>query len=115
VVPSPRGALPGAALRIAAELGYDIAIWSVSRTLPEVGTPARITQELTGRLEPGAIVDLHDSIGRGNFMPPFSGLRDELAAKREVEVVALPDVLSAATSAGLGSVTLSELVRSRND
>jgi peptidoglycan/xylan/chitin deacetylase (PgdA/CDA1 family) len=93
----PRGALPGAALRVASELGCDTAVWSVSRTLSQ---------------EPGAIVDLHDSIGRGNFMPPFSGLRDELAAKREVEVVALPDLLEAITAAGLSSVTLSELVRS---
>ncbi len=108
----PRGALPGAALRIAAELGYDTAIWSVSRTLSEVGTPQRITEQLAEGLEPGAIVDLHDSIGRGNFMLPFSGLRDELAAKREVEVVGLPDVLAAAARSGLRSVTLSELVRS---
>jgi peptidoglycan/xylan/chitin deacetylase (PgdA/CDA1 family) len=108
----PRGALPGAALRIASELGYDTAVWSVSRTLPEVGTPESVGATIVAGLEPGAIVDLHDSIGRGNFMAPFSGLRDELAAKREVEVVALPDVLGAAEGAGLRSVTLSDLVAS---
>jgi peptidoglycan/xylan/chitin deacetylase (PgdA/CDA1 family) len=108
----PRGALPGAALRVASELGCDTAVWSVSRTIGQVGTPQEVLEPLVDGLEPGAIVDLHDSIGRGNFMPPFSGLRDELAAKREVEVVALPDLLEAITAAGLSSVTLSELVRS---
>lgn len=108
----PRGALPGAALRVASELGCDTAVWSVSRTISQVGTPPEVLERLVDGLEPGAIVDLHDSIGRGNFMPPFSGLRDELAAKREVEVVALPELLAAIAGMGLSSVTLSELVRS---
>ena len=65
----PRGELSGAGLRILAEENYDTFLWSVSRNVPGVGTPEVVAQHIVERLRPGAIVDMHDSIGRGLFLP----------------------------------------------
>ncbi|HNG25274.1 MAG TPA: polysaccharide deacetylase family protein, partial [Microthrixaceae bacterium] len=65
----PRGELSGAGLRILAEENYDTFLWSVSRNVPGVGTPAEVARHIVERLRPGAIVDMHDSIGRGLFLP----------------------------------------------
>jgi peptidoglycan-N-acetylglucosamine deacetylase len=106
----PRGQLTGASLRFAAEANQDTCIWSASRQLREVGTPEAVAAAVLAQLRPGAVVDLHDSIGRGNFLPPTSLTRRDLLAKREVEMAALPLILAGAAEAGLRSVSLSELV-----
>jgi hypothetical protein len=62
------------------------------------------------QVRPGAVVDLHDSIGRGNFLPPSSRTRQDLLAKREVEMTALPLILQGVADAGLQSVTVSDLM-----
>jgi peptidoglycan-N-acetylglucosamine deacetylase len=106
----PRGQLTGASLRFAAEANQDTCIWSASRQLSEVGTPDAVAAAVLAQVRPGAVVDLHDSIGRGNFLPPSSRTRQDLLAKREVEMTALTLILQGVADAGLQSVAVSDLV-----
>lgn len=106
----PRGDLSGSALRLAAELGYDVLLWSVTRgNEPGAGTVEGVTAAVTDDLRPGDIVGLHDGIGRGTFAPG-SGFGRALIARREVEVRALPGILRRIADAGLAVVTAGELV-----
>jgi peptidoglycan/xylan/chitin deacetylase (PgdA/CDA1 family) len=88
----PRGRLTGVAARYAAEL-----------------EPAAIRDYMHRHLHPGAIVALHDGIGRGTFLPSAAFAR-ELASRREVELKALPSVLEQSFEDGYRFVTVSELV-----
>ncbi|HEY8093949.1 MAG TPA: polysaccharide deacetylase family protein [Acidimicrobiales bacterium] len=103
----PRGRLTGVATRYAAELGHDIVLWSLTTGGREQTEDVRAY--LTRRLHPGAIVALHDGIGRGTFLPSAAFARD-LSEHRAAEVRALPAVLEHALDAGYRFVTVSELV-----
>jgi len=103
----PRGRLTGVAARYAAELGHDIVLWSTTAGYTE--EPAAIRQYVRRHLHPGAIVALHDGIGRGTFLPS-AGFARELASRREVELKALPSVLEQSFEDGYRFVTVSELV-----
>jgi len=111
----PRGELSGAGLRILAEENYDTFLWSVSRNVPGVGTPAEVARHIVERLRPGAIVDMHDSIGRGNFLPPEDRTRKLLTASRDVDVAAVPAILKGGMAAGLRFVTMTELLAAAED
>ncbi|MFZ4519817.1 MAG: polysaccharide deacetylase family protein [Microthrixaceae bacterium] len=106
----PRGELSGVALRVLAQQNYDTFIWSASRELAAVGTPETIAAAVLKQVRPGAIIDLHDSVGRGNFLPPSSATRKSLLARREVEMAALPLILKGVQDAGLRFVGLSGLL-----
>lgn len=106
----PRGELSGAGLRILAEENYDTFLWSVSRNVPGVGTPAEVARHIVERLRPGAIVDMHDSIGRGLFLPQSDRIVETLKAKRDVDVDAVPAILEGGMAAGLEFVTMSTLL-----
>lgn len=106
----PRGELTGAAMRILAEGDDDTFLWSVSRNDPAVGTPGVIAGHVAERLRPGAIVDLHDSIGRGNFLPSNSRIVKQLTARRDVDVAAVPSILQQGKAAGLEFITISEML-----
>ncbi len=106
----PRGELSGAGLRILAEENYDTFLWSVSRNVPGVGTPAEVAAHIVERLRPGAIVDMHDSIGRGLFLPQSDRIVETLKAKRDVDVEAVPAILEGGMAAGLEFVTMSTLL-----
>jgi peptidoglycan-N-acetylglucosamine deacetylase len=108
----PRGELSGAALRIASEENYDTFLWSVSRNDPAAGTPEIIADHIVSRLRPGAIIDMHDSIGRGLFLPQDSPFVRLLLAKREQDTLAVPQILERGQAAGLKFVTMSELLAS---
>jgi peptidoglycan/xylan/chitin deacetylase (PgdA/CDA1 family) len=105
----PRGELTGAAARYAAQLGYDILLWSVSRGVPGVGTAPAVAREILDRLSPGAILGLHDGIGRGTFNRSTPGA-DLLRKRRQVEVQALPRVLEGALQKGIALGTVTELL-----
>ena len=60
-------------------------------------------------LHPGAIVALHDGIGRGTFLPSAAFAR-ELADRRAAEVRALPSVIEQSIEDGYRFVTVSQLV-----
>jgi peptidoglycan/xylan/chitin deacetylase (PgdA/CDA1 family) len=105
----PRGNLTGWAVASAAELGYDVLLWSVTRGDAGVGTPASVAEHLAGTVAPGDVVALHDGVGRGTFHPRGAGAH-ELRARRLVEVQALPSALERMLGRGLGLVTASALL-----
>jgi peptidoglycan/xylan/chitin deacetylase (PgdA/CDA1 family) len=105
----PRGNLTGSAIQSAAELGYDVLLWSVTRGAAGVGTSASVADHLAGTVAPGDVVALHDGIGRGTFHPGGSGAH-ELRARRLVEVRALPAAVERLLGRGLRLVTVSALL-----
>lgn len=105
----PRGNLTGSAIQSAAELGYDVLLWSVTRGSAGVGTPASVADHLARTVAPGDVVALHDGIGRGIFHPRGPGAH-ELRARRLVEIQALPAALERVLSRGLRLGTVSALL-----
>ena len=105
----PRGNLTGSAVAAAAELGYDVLLWSVTRGGAEVGTPASVANHLARTVAPGDVVALHDGIGRGTFHPRGAGAH-ELRARRLVEVQALPAAMERLQGRELRLVTVSALL-----
>jgi peptidoglycan/xylan/chitin deacetylase (PgdA/CDA1 family) len=107
----PRGCVNGFSLRVAAELGYDVLLWSVTRGPGmDVGTPDDVVRYMVPTTRAGDIISLHDGTG-------YSGVHDEntsegrlLADRRRVEITALPRVLAGYAAKGLRAVTVSELL-----
>lgn len=108
----PRGRLNEAAIRMTAPLGQDIVLWSVTRGPKALQHPAEVANHVVGEVRPGAIVDLHDGIGRYAFEPDTPTGR-RLLERRRVEVEALPQILAGLAQRGLRPVTLSDLLASR--
>jgi peptidoglycan-N-acetylglucosamine deacetylase len=109
----PRGELSGYALMVAAELGYDVFMWSCTRGPAGVSTPAAVAGALGTAVQAGDVVDLHDGIGRGTFAPTARFAR-ALAARREVEVQALPEALRRIADRGVVLTSATDLLaRSR--
>jgi peptidoglycan/xylan/chitin deacetylase (PgdA/CDA1 family) len=107
----PRGELTGAAVQVAARLGQDILLWSVTRGPAGVGTPKAVTDHLASAVGPGDIVGLHDGIGRSTF-DRGGGQARILLARRRVEMAALPAAIERLLAANLRLVTASTLVGS---
>ncbi len=106
----PRGELTGCAMTVCAELGYDVYMWSLERGPAGTSTPAAVTEHVVGNIRAGDIIDLHDGIGRGTFDPNSTGSR-ALAARREVEVRALPVMLARIKAKGITLTTVTDLMR----
>jgi peptidoglycan/xylan/chitin deacetylase (PgdA/CDA1 family) len=106
----PRGELTGYATAVCAELGYDVYMWSIERGPSGPSTPTAVTAHLLDNVEGGDIIDLHDGIGRGTFAPSSSSAKG-LAARREVEVQALPRVLEQITAGGITLTSITDLMR----
>src|SRR5207253_4266806 len=81
----PRGELTGHAVMVAAELGYDVFLWSCTRGPAGTSTVPVVARSIGTTVAPGDVLGLHDGIGRGVFSPGTPFARD-LAARREVEV-----------------------------
>lgn len=105
----PKGHLTGALMREAARLGQDVVLWSTSGGVPGARTADEIVRTTMNRLQPGAVVCLHDGVGRGLFNPGQPWLA-ELLRLRRLEVEALPALIAAIEDRGMRCVTLSELV-----
>jgi peptidoglycan-N-acetylglucosamine deacetylase len=105
----PRGNLTGSAIEAAAELGYDVLLWSATRGGAGVGTPASVADHLARTVAPGDVVALHDGIGRGTFRPTGPGAH-ELRARRLVEIQALPAAMERVLGRGLRLGTVSALL-----
>jgi peptidoglycan/xylan/chitin deacetylase (PgdA/CDA1 family) len=103
----PRGEVTTATLLAAREAGLDLAMWSVTRGDAADGDAPGVLAHLTGALHDGAVVDLHDGIGRSSF----SGLvDDELMTRRGAELAALPLVLPRWRDQGWAFEPLSTLI-----
>ena len=108
----PRGDLTGAALQVAAELGYDVLLWSVTRgTEAGAGTVAGVTSAVAESVLAGDVVSLHDGIGRGTFSPNRSFAK-ALWSRRDVEVRALPAILARVRERGFTVTTAADLLDS---
>jgi peptidoglycan/xylan/chitin deacetylase (PgdA/CDA1 family) len=105
----PRGELTGTACRYAAELGYDILLWSATRGSYGFTQPRQVADYVVRTLVPGDILGLHDGIGRGTFNRSGPGAR-VLIEQRETEVRALPDLLERSLRRGIRFVPASILV-----
>jgi peptidoglycan/xylan/chitin deacetylase (PgdA/CDA1 family) len=105
----PYGRFSEASLRLLAQRGCDMVVWSVTRGKLAWQEPDRVAAHVTGALRPGDIIDLHDGIGRGTFNPGTE-LAARLSRRREVEVQALPQILKGARTRSLKFSTISELV-----
>jgi peptidoglycan/xylan/chitin deacetylase (PgdA/CDA1 family) len=105
----PRGELTGYALRVAAELGYDTYIWSVTRGPGDKRSVTEIGDYLGRTVDAGDVVGLHDGIGRGTFSPdaPFARA---LADRRELEVRALPAALQQVADRGITLMSANRLL-----
>jgi peptidoglycan/xylan/chitin deacetylase (PgdA/CDA1 family) len=104
----PRGELTGYALRVCAELGYDVHIWSCTRGPGDDRDPAAVAAYVGQTAAPGDVVGLHDGIGRGTFNPQAAFAR-QLTTRREVEVRGLPDLLARLGDRGLSVVSVGRL------
>lgn len=96
----PRGDISGSGLKVCAQLGYDVYIWSCTRGRGGVGTPESVSKYIADTMQAGDVVDLHDSTGRGVFSPG-EAFAKHLDACREVEVRALPQTLARIAAKGL--------------
>ncbi|MGY1625006.1 polysaccharide deacetylase family protein [Geodermatophilus sp. SYSU D00965] len=105
----PRGELTGYALRIAAELGYDTFIWSVTRGPGDRTEVAEIGDYMGQTVEAGDVLGLHDGIGRGTF-DPQAAFAVALAQRRDLEVRALPSALQQIADRGITLVSANRLL-----
>jgi peptidoglycan/xylan/chitin deacetylase (PgdA/CDA1 family) len=105
----PRGEITGYALRVAAELGYDTYIWSVTRGPGDKKSVTEIADYMGRTVRPGDVLGLHDGIGRGTFSPdaPFARA---LAERRELEVRALPAALQQVADRGITLMSANRLL-----
>lgn len=107
----PRGEVTSATLLSAQDLHQDVALWSVVRDGPDGGAADDdrhgVLRHLSAAAHPGAVVDLHDGIGRS----AWDGLPSKtLLARRAAELAVLPDVLTAWAAQGYEFTTLSDLI-----
>jgi peptidoglycan/xylan/chitin deacetylase (PgdA/CDA1 family) len=105
----PRGELTGFALRVAAELGYDTFIWSVTRGPGDKKSVTEIGDYMGQTVQAGDVLGLHDGIGRGTF-DPQAAFAVALAERRDLEVRALPAALQQIADRGITLVSANRLL-----
>jgi len=94
----PYGHLGGGAMLAAAELGYEVVLWSLQMLESDFpGDPAGHARHIVERVTPGAILLAHDI-----------GASDRLVALR-----GLPDMIAGLRGRGYEFVTVSRLLESR--
>ena len=107
-----KGHITGSLMAAVAELGHDLAMWSVSRGPADSVGPTdvdAVQRHLIETVHPGAIVILHDGIGRSAW--EWSGPDDDLVGQRRTEVEALPAVIERYLAEGYRFVTVSDLIQ----
>lgn len=106
-----KGHVTGTVLTAAAELGHDLALWSVSRDPGNdtaVDDMPGVRANYIEAVHEGAVVIFHDGIGRSAF--EFTGPDDELVLARRTEIDALPEVLERYLEDGYRMVSMTELI-----
>jgi peptidoglycan/xylan/chitin deacetylase (PgdA/CDA1 family) len=103
----PRGEITTASLLAARKAQLDVAMWSVGRGDAPDADNAGVARHLLTAVHPGAVVDLHDGIGRSSWV---GSPDDQLIRRRTAEITALPQVLAGWKDSGYTFSTLSELV-----
>ncbi len=110
-----KGHITGAVLNSAAELHHDIAVWAYGRG-PVAGSPGVLADNdvdgvrnyMIDNVFDGAIVILHDGIGRSAW--EWSGPDEQLVTQRTAEVEALPAVIERYLADGYEFVTITKLI-----
>jgi peptidoglycan/xylan/chitin deacetylase (PgdA/CDA1 family) len=103
----PRGEVTSATMLAARQARLDVALWSAHRGFgPDPDTDG-IRRTLLQGTAAGAIVNLHDGIGRSAWV---GSPDDQLIRRRNTELRVLPEVLSAWRDAGYTLTTLSDLI-----
>jgi peptidoglycan/xylan/chitin deacetylase (PgdA/CDA1 family) len=106
----PRGEVTTATLLAAREAQVDLALWSLSRGDAPDSDSAGIARHLIRTVHPGAVVNLHDGIGRS----AWAGVPDrQLIRRRRAEIAVLLRVFDRWKNDGYTFCTLSELVAPR--
>lgn len=105
----PYGRVGEAAIRLLGHAQKDVIVWSVTRGDLGWRDPQQIAAHVSEALAPGAIVDLHDGIGRGTF-ERSSAHATRLRRRRHTEVRALPAIIEGGQKRGLRWATVSELL-----
>ena len=108
-----RGHITGSLLAAVHDLGHDLAMWSVGRGPADTVADddiAGVRDHLLAAVHPGAIVILHDGIGRSAF--EWSGPDEQLVTQRTTELEALPAVIERYLAEGYEFATVSELIDS---
>lgn len=98
LVRPPYGATSGAVLRVTAELGCHLALWSFAID-EDRRTTSDVVEQVRSRLSPGVIMLAHDA---GD-------------ARRQVGMQAIPHVVRLARDAGYRMVTVSHLLSEHRD
>lgn len=94
----PFGAVSGAVLRITAELGCNLALWTFA-VREEGRTTADVVEQVRSRLCPGGIMLAHDA---GHV-------------RRQVGMAAIPHIVQVARDAGYRMTTVSQLLSEQHD
>lgn len=105
----PRGRVTGTMIKTSAKLGYDLIMWSITGTVQGPSAPAAVADHVVGSLFSGAIVLLHDGVGRGTFSEGKDWAR-ELVERRTSEIDGLGEILDRGLDAGFRFVTIGELL-----
>lgn len=105
----PYGRLTGVAARYAAQMGYDVVLWSLNGGIARGGTPRAVADHMVGSVRPGDVVLLHDGVGRETFDDSVEG-RGPVRRRREVEVRALPEIIERSLEGGLEFTDLTDLL-----
>jgi peptidoglycan-N-acetylglucosamine deacetylase len=92
----PRGQLSGVSIQVAAELGYDVLLWSTEELEPIVS---------------GTVAVWHDGLGRGGFLPEGDAERRRRHDSRVSQIAQLPAAIEAALDLGVRFVPAGDLVR----
>jgi peptidoglycan/xylan/chitin deacetylase (PgdA/CDA1 family) len=104
----PDGVLTGAGAQVAAELGYDVLLWSCSASPRSLRTPAEVATHVEEHLRPGTVLCMHDGLGRAGFSR-WRRTVDAMRKRRAMELSALPRILDEAKDRGVRFVTASQL------
>jgi len=105
----PRGEVTGLSLKVAAELGQDILVWSLSGSVADPSTGDKVKAWVVPNVQPGAIISFHDGIGRGTF-DRGSHNAANLIERRNSEIDVLPEILDGILARGFRFRTVGDLV-----
>lgn len=105
----PRGMMNGVALKVVADEGNDVLMWSITGSVPGRESSEKVNDFVLSNLQPGAIIDYHDGIGRGTFDRTTPGSQ-ALIQRRTAEIDGLPGLLEQGMDQGFSFMSASEVL-----
>lgn len=105
----PRGEVTGLSMKIAAELGQDVLVWSLSGSVDDPSTSDKVKSWVIPNVQAGAIISFHDGIGRGTFDRDSHNAAN-LIDRRNSEIDVLPQMLDGILARGFRFETVGQMV-----